>query len=386
MKMTTACVALSAIVLSTNTTANELGSLSANFNLRSETVDQQNALKDAHAMTLRTRITYKTPTLGWFSAIIEGENSLTLHDSFNDALGSNPGYSVVADPETTELDQVAIILGTKTFKATVGRQVITLDDHRFVGHVGWRQDRQTFDAASVKFNPSDKASAYYAYVTKRNRIFAKERDLDSEDHLLNVSYQFGGAKLTGFGYLLSEDEGVERDIDTWGIKYANKVDVGGTPLNIDAQYATQSADILGSSYDADYWQGKLTLNAGCLKWWLGGELLGSDDGMYGFSTPLATLHKFNGWSDQFLGTPATGLLDIHAGVGGKYQGINWSAAYHDFSADEGDNDFGGEVNASVSTKLNKRFTVGAKYASFNADSNGGKVDTSKAWVWVSMAL
>jgi hypothetical protein len=36
---------------------------------------------------------------------------------------------------------------------------------------------------------------------------------------------------------------------------------------------------------------------------VGYELLGSDNGEYGFATPLATLHKFNGWADQFLGTP-----------------------------------------------------------------------------------
>jgi hypothetical protein len=31
----------------------------------------------------------------------------------------------------------------------IGRQVITMDNHRFVGHVGWRQDRQTFDALTL---------------------------------------------------------------------------------------------------------------------------------------------------------------------------------------------------------------------------------------------
>ena len=28
-----------------------------------------------------------------------------------------------------------------------------------------------------------------------------------------------------------------------------------------------------------------------------------------FNTPLATLHKFNGWADKFLTTPADGLTD-----------------------------------------------------------------------------
>ena len=30
-----------------------------------------------------------------------------------------------------------------------------------------------------------------------------------------------------------------------------------------------------------------------------------------FKTPLATLHKFQGWADKFLGTPANGVKDSH---------------------------------------------------------------------------
>ncbi len=44
---------------------------------------------------------------------------------------------------------------------------------------------------------------------------------------------------------------------------------------------------------------------------VGYELLGSDDGVAAFQTPLATLHKFNGFADQFLVTPAGGLQDIY---------------------------------------------------------------------------
>ena len=79
----------------------------------------------------------------------------------------------------------------------VGRQVITLDDHRFVGHVGWRQDRQTFDAVSAKYAATDNLELFYSYLYKRNRIFAEAADLDSKDFLLNVGYktEIGTLKL-----------------------------------------------------------------------------------------------------------------------------------------------------------------------------------------------
>ena len=42
---------------------------------------------------------------------------------------------------------------------------------------------------------------------------------------------------------------------------------------------------------------------GALEFKLGYEELGSNAGLYGLQTPLATLHAFNGWADKFLVTP-----------------------------------------------------------------------------------
>ena len=73
--------------------------------------------------------------------------------------------------------------------AKLGRQVLTLDDHRFVGHVGWRQDRQTFDAARLQMSPAEGLYLDMAYIYKRNRIFAEALDAQAEDLLLNLSYK-----------------------------------------------------------------------------------------------------------------------------------------------------------------------------------------------------
>jgi len=387
MRLTQLAVAVSAaLILPCTAIADNSSAFSGNFNLRYEGVDQNNALNDADALTLRSRLTFKTASFSGFRFLIEGENSTTLNDDFNDALGSNPGYSVVADPETTELDQLAVMYKSSWLDATLGRQVIALDDQRFVGHVGWRQDRQTFDAVTFKTNFSKSIHAYYGYISKRNRIFSDERDLDSQDHLFNIQGKFKNLNLTGYSYMLSEDEGVERDIDTFGIRATSKFSMSSAAINAEFQYANQDADIVGSSFSASYLAGKLGTTVGCVNVWVAGERLGSDDGAYGFSTPLATLHKFNGWSDQFLGTPASGLEDMNVGASGKYQGYTWKAVYHDFSTHKGSGDFGSEINLSLATKLSKRFSIGAKYADFNADSGSGRVDASKVWAWVTFTI
>ena len=178
----------------------------ADFNLRYESVDQDNALKDASSLTLRTWLGFSTGSANGFSFTAEVEDSRIVmgQDEFTvGPTGFNVGeYSVIADPETTELDQAYIQYKNDNFTARVGRQVITLDDHRFVGHVAWRQDKQTFDAVSAKYAVNKELELFYSYLYKRNRIFAEAADLDSKDHILHATYKSKVGKFVAYAYLL----------------------------------------------------------------------------------------------------------------------------------------------------------------------------------------
>ena len=108
-----------------------------------------------------------------------------------------------------------------------------------------------------------------------------------------------------------------------------------------------------------------------------------------FTTPLATLHKFNGWSDVTLGgvfnpvAMPNGLEDRYFSVGGSVAGINLKAAYHLFSADEGGEDYGSELELQATKKLKGGFVVGAKYAAFSDEEDEGTfgADVDKLWIW-----
>jgi len=361
------------------------GKTSANMNLRYEGVSQDNALKDASAFTLRTRLTYETGTFSGFSSLVELEDSRVVAgiDDYNNTLGKNAGeYSVIADPETTELDQAFLQYKQDKFSVKAGRQVITLDNHRFVGHVGWRQDRQTFDALSLDFTPMKGMTLDYSYITQRNRIFAEAKDIDSNDHLLNASYKTGIGKVTAYGYLLEVDNDTDNSLDTFGLRLN-----GGKDITYSVEYATQSSESGGTSYDADYLLAEVGTKFSGIGLKLGYELLGSDDGNYGFSTPLATLHKFNGWSDQFLNSPKEGLQDLYASIGGKLSGGKWALVFHKFDADQASatvDDLGSEIDAVYKYSFTKNYSGGIKLAAYSAgDVGSGKVDTEKLWLWVN---
>ncbi|NIX55640.1 MAG: hypothetical protein GWN14_06840, partial [candidate division Zixibacteria bacterium] len=95
-------------------------------------------MTDAAASTVRTRMGYRTGETGGLSAFIEFEDVSEVGEK---KYGGN--YSVVADPEITELNQ-AYVSYQAPGKSNVllGRQRLILDNARFVGNVGWRQNEQ----------------------------------------------------------------------------------------------------------------------------------------------------------------------------------------------------------------------------------------------------
>jgi hypothetical protein len=355
----------------------DVGTANIDLRLRYEAVDQDNALKDAKGLILRTTANFKTIKKQGFYGFVEVENSYALIDDYNNTNGEGIGYSVIADPESTEVDQAYVGYKMNGVSLKLGRQVLTFDNHRFVGHVGWRNDKQTFDAFSASYTTSNKIKLSYAFINRRNRIFADEKDLESHDHLINASVPLPAGKLSAYAYALEVDNNTANSLDTFGIRYAGKSDqfVYATEL------ATQSNELNGVSHNTNYmlFEGGIKLDAVTIK--AGYESLGSDDGVKSFATPLATLHKFNGWADQFLATPNEGLDDAYVKVTGKMGKGKWLVAYHSYSANkpsETIDDLGSEVNLQYVTKIAK-FPIGVRYANYSAGDV--KVDTNKLWLW-----
>lgn len=367
------------------------GSASADFRLRYEDVEQNNALKDASVLTLRSRVGYTTGSLGKFSATLEFEDVRIVggRDSYSvPPTGFKPGeYAVIADPETTELDQGFIQYKSDIITAKLGRQVITYDGHRFVGHVGWRQDRQTFDALRVDVKPDKDATLSYSYIDQRNGIFAEVADNDAKDHLLNASVATPLGKLATYAYLLEVDNGTDNALDTYGLSLTGATAVAGGKFLYALEYAYQDSEQGAIKNHAEYQLVELGFGLGGVTAKIGREVLGSDDGSFGFSTPLATLHKFNGWADMFLGTPAVGLVDSYASLDGMLAGGSWAVVYHRFTADEETpalEDLGSELDISYTRKFGKHYSAGIKYAAYSADDFA--VDTDKLWVWVGLSF
>lgn len=111
----------------------------------------------------------------------------------------------------------------------------------------------------------------------------------------------------------------------------------------------------------------------------------SGNGTYSFQTPLATAHTFNGPRRYLRGSDtAGGLDDYYVRASLPILGVRLTASWHDFRADEGDTDYGDELDAEINWRLDSHWLIGVKYADYQAKQLA--VDTRKAWLWVEASF
>jgi hypothetical protein len=270
---------------------------------------------------------------------------------------------------------------------------------------------------SIDYAFTDKFQLFYGYVDRVKRIFgpddplptlptqAQSANFSSNSHLLDASYTFSPLfRLTGYAYLLD----LENDLlpsptpfsiglgtsdsfssQTLGVRLTGKQDLNGDmKFSYAAEFAAQQDyEDNPNNYDENYY----LLEAG-LDWAKYGFKLGYEtlegSGVVGesFQTPLATLHKFNGWADLFLVTPGGGLEDLYIQGTAKALGGKFSLTYHDFSAQTGSSDYGSELDFVASWSFMKNYSVLAKFALFEVDNSSpisAHMDISKFWLQLS---
>jgi len=415
--------------------------VTGNFRLRNETVDLKSAaVKDASALTLRSRLGIETAPLYGFTGILEFENTQILNSRDHYA-PEKPGYAAIVDPSVTEVNRAYLrYRGVPKLDLGLGRQRILLDNQRFVGNVGWRQDEQTFDAFTSSYAGVPDWNFYYAFINKVNGIAESglvsgnvyNFDIDSADSLFNVAYTglvYG--KITAYYYQLNNEEHAAALKNTAGSVYVNTLnptlryksnDTYG--MRFDGNYALPTTMPIKLLYTAEYAKQEITsptnvefnpyywladvgasyaTSKGVLSARVAQETLGSDHTLVGatqtysgFQTPYATKHAFNGWVDMFLNTPTGGLRDRYATLAADLQpyGVKLTAVYHKYSemdnpaAGQSARDFGTEWNFQALKQFGANYTLGLKYGIYKADKDvatligtTANVDTKKVWLW-----
>jgi hypothetical protein len=367
------------------------GEAHLDFRYRLEAVEQEPFADDALASTLRSRLNYRTREWQGWSLFAEADNNTVLGDdeAYNSTTNRITDRPVVADPEYTEVNQAYVQFKTGALTGVGGRQRITLDDQRFVGNVGWRQNEQTYDALTLKGSPRQDVQLHYSWIANVNRVFGPDEGTQAANfhgamHALNGKADFGKAgALTAFGYLLDIENAPTLSSQTFGLQWAGTHSLSATTkLNWIAGYASQrDGGDNPNDYSADYYRLEGGVTRSTIGFKAGYEVLGGDDTPnHAFQTPLATLHAFQGWADKFLSTPAGGVADLYVGASGNLGPVALQLVWHDFEAEAFSQDYGNEWNASATYKFGakKNYEALLKFADYQSD--GFATDTTKFWV------
>jgi hypothetical protein len=417
-----------------------------NFRLRYENVDQEafqpapNATKKldtAEAFTLRSLIGWQTAPFHNFSFAAQLTDVHELNDNFNDRRGnlSEPGksnYPNIVDPGYTDINQLYVDwTGIKNTKLRLGRQQLNLDNVRFIGDIGFRQNMQVFDGVSVLNKSIADTEIFAAHFDKVRQINTELRDGNID--ILNAKYRISPSEsLVGYGYFIDVANLSQNGQPTGGPNAASFVVSGGNGLGASQDsIKTASTDASSKTFGArldgvrkindnwkvlytaeyakqgDYRGGNPLIDAHYFK--LGGgamydvwslridhEKLSSNNGQYAFQTPLGTNHLFQGWADQFLATPRQGIEDTFITFAGSIEKAKLYAEYHVFKSDEkfqsigklGDK-YGTEFDASVLYPFSANVTGKLEYAKFNEDDvygptlKGAARKGDKEIIWVT---
>ena len=342
----------------------------------------------SHAWTFRERLGLQTIAWNGFSALVEGEFSQAAVDDYNGgaplANPFDPRNSLIADPETNELNQAYLQYAGFDTTARIGRQRIVYDNSAFIGDVGWRQNQQTFDSISVTNKSLDGLIVNYAYLNQINRIFGSDadaplapgfanvEDIASSSHLFNASYTgIKGLTLGGYAYIMNFEDVGAWDNNTFGL--SAKGDLQG--ISLYGELAWQDKAGLRGTSDATYVHVNATKKFASAAFDFGSLTLGMEHLDAGFKTPLATVHLFNGFSDV---TDAARISGAHNGLTNLYLahtipvffGMKWTNVFHTMGDNEISTGYGWEYDSVLTKKFDDHFTAIAKFAIFNSEGDG----------------
>jgi hypothetical protein len=354
------------------------GKINLDSRVRYEVFDQSGGL-DVDGTSHRIRYGYTTPEAGGLQAMIEGETVYAWGHGADIHPADNAG-------DGTDLNQLWVAYRREDLgMLKLGRQIYTLDDHRFIGHVGWRQNIQTFDAVTGTLDLADGLSVKAFYIDAVNTVTAAHNNIES--YGVNASYTLtDAATATLFYYSIDGRTDIPgSSSDTAGVRIAGSLKSGELAVSYAVSYARQweNAGFRGADFGHDYFSVDTSIMVGGVTLGCGLEIL-DGNGIHGFSTPLATLHKFNGFADVFLGASGSGglingLEDYQAYAGYTFKagnGIKARLIHHWFQPRTGGGDYGNELDLVASYQINERFSVLGKYGHYTSDGGSGGVGAS----------
>lgn len=382
------------------------GTSVSQLRFRYEYVDQDSKPEDANALTLQSLIGWQTAS--YFNTRLTAQLINVSHlnqDFYDNNLGKNKPSQLptVQDPEITDINQLYLdYSGIPKTNIRLGRQIIRIDNTRFVGDIIFRQSSQVFDGVTVTNQALTNTEVLLGHYEHLRQSTGKYRNTNFD--IAHIAYKYlPKASIAAYGYFIDQPDtgqvtGVSNNShQDIGLRFDGSVDINTDWRWLHTfEFAKQTA-YQGGSETIDVSYKKTGLGLGLKKWFarFDQEVLSSNGGLYAFQTPMATLHPFQGWTDLFTTTPKQGMIDRFITVGGVWNQWTLQSEWHQMLSDHRfqtptgtGNDYGREWDVSVAYQYTPKLQTKFEYARFNegdilgasATASSRKMDTTKGWL------
>lgn len=355
-------------------------------------IDEDAKQKYTDALTVRATLGWQSAPFHDFRFLVQGIHTDYFGSKrFNDNAAQIPTspYPLLPDPRNTDFNQLYVdYTGVSSTRIRLGKQILRLDNQRFISDDDFRQTPRVFNGLTVVNNSLPNTELMAGHMQRVRNVFGQQSRLRL--NILHAAYNPApNHSLAGYGYFHDQAATgsftgfADNSYRILGLRAAGGFSVSEAgKLLYAAEYAQQDP----------YADGDKRINARYFRvgggpWWpsitarLDYEVKGSDHGIYGFQTPLTDLYAHNGLALQFVSTPTQGLRDRWITVAIKAAKLDVLTEYHSFRADSGGFDFGRELDVTTTYPIRPNLTVRLQHANYRpGDPIQSKRDVEKTWL------
>ena len=341
--------------------------------------------------TVRFLAGYRSAPIDGVRLVLEGIHANQIDPHFNDNgadFGTSP-YPLLPDPRYTGVNQAYIdYSGLESLRVRAGRQVVRMDNQRWISDNNFRQTQQVFDGVGASFGWHG-FELYGAYFGQVRTTSGDTNDLNLT--LLHAAFNPAPShSLVAYGYFHDQPSNgaftgfANNSYRVMGVRAeGTALRAGELDFPYEAEFAWQRPHAGGDArIDAEYWR----LGAGVgwrqsvLRYDY--EVKGSNGGRYGVQMPLTDFYGFNGWTLHFFNTPRQGLRDGWITLKAQWQDFTLYGESHRFRSDYGSIDFGKELDVGLTYAWNENTTLRLQHARY--DPGSGTPDPAIRKVWITL--
>ncbi len=356
-------------------------------------------LNNAQAFTTRVKLTaqYQLDKDQQWQLMLQPNYVFAFNNKDYNSVAITRATSPIPDPQGFNLLQAQLSYDSNNdWQVNIGRQKLSFDNERFVGGIDFWQTPQTFDAVKFTYNNHINWHIQYAYSNKVHRIFGKnststlpkndirydslmQRPVNElgvhhlNSHLVNIHYQTdNNLSISVYDYLIENTDQKLFSTQTVGLRIQDEL----KPNKIKYRYSVELAQQQNAFNNPNSFNTWYSLIEASVQYkshqiQLSQEIL-AEDNNHGFTTPLATNHKFQGWVDIFTGyTMQTGLRDQYATYRGRYKKLRWRAVLHNFAGYQDSQKIGTEIDLELAYRYTRKWEFKLVYGNYQT-KNGLK--------------